>query len=140
LEDLRSRPYQALRQALLGSFAEYGQQIVFAGGHDHSIQLLRGSGNAPSYTIVSGATSKLTGVGDAPGLVFARSEPGFARLLVLRDGSLHLTLVTAPAEYVSCTALDQQRARCMAEASAAYRVVWSERLSDQPQQREPTTR
>jgi hypothetical protein len=132
LEDLRSSPYRELRQALLASFAEYGQPIVFAGGHDHSMQLLRGSGNAPSYTIVSGATSKLTGVGDAPGLVFARSEPGFARLLVLRDGSLHLTLVTAPAEYVSCPALDPQRARCMAEARAAYRVVWSETLSHEP--------
>jgi hypothetical protein len=129
LQDLRSRPYAALRQALLEIFQEHGPPALFAGGHEHSIQLVAGDGRTvPRRNLVSGAGSKLTAVGPLPGLLFARSEPGFARLLVLRDGTLHLSIETAPAEYLECPQAEEVRARCMADGVAAYRVVWSEPL------------
>jgi hypothetical protein len=129
LQDLHSRPYQELRQGLLASFRAYGRPTLFAGGHEHSMQLVRGAdADGPTHTLVSGAASKLTGVGDAPGVVFGRSEPGFARLLVLRGGGLHLVLETAPSEYLSCPPSDPEWRSCMAVGIAAYRVVWSERL------------
>jgi hypothetical protein len=129
LQDLHSRPYQDLRQGLLTAFRAYGRPTLFAGGHEHSMQLVRAAEpDGPRHTLVSGSASKLTGVAAARGVVFARSEPGFARLLVLRDGTLHLSLETAPAEYLSCPRFDPEWRSCMAEGVAAYRVVWSERL------------
>jgi hypothetical protein len=77
---------------------------------------------------VSGSGSKLSAVGAAPGLTFARAEPGFARVLVLRDGSLHVTLLTTSAEYLSCPAASPQREDCMRAGIAGFQVVWSERL------------
>ena len=76
-------------------------------------------------SLVSGAASKLTAVGTTPGMLFARSEPGFARVLVLRDGSFHLTMETAPTEYLRCPKADRDRILCMAEAMGAFRTVWS---------------
>jgi hypothetical protein len=130
LQDLDSRPYSDLRSGLLRIFAEHGSPALFAGGHEHSIQLLRGlSENEPRRTLVSGSASKLTGVGMVPGVIFARSEPGFARLLVLKDGTLHLTIETAPPEFSICAEGEEaQQIRCMGAGVSAYRVVWSERL------------
>lgn len=129
LQDLRSRPYVALRRGLVEIFREHGPPALFAGGHEHSIQLVRGDdGAAPRRSVVTGSASKLSGVGPVPGLLFARSEPGFARLLVLRDGTLHLSIETAPAGYLSCPEADPVRIGCMADGVAAYRVVWSEPL------------
>jgi hypothetical protein len=130
LQDLDSRPYLEFRQGLLRIFAEHGPPAVFAGGHEHSIQLLRGqAASEPLRALVSGSASKLTDVGLVPGMLFARSEPGFARILVLRDGSLHLTIETAPSEFLRCPDDEPLRIRCMADGVAAYRVVWSESLA-----------
>jgi hypothetical protein len=130
LQDLSSRPYSELRQGLLEIFAEHGPPALFAGGHEHSIQLVGGDGQGqPRRSLVSGSASKLTGVGPVPGLLFARSEPGFARLLVLRDGTLHLSIETAPAEYLACPEDESLRAACMADGVNAYRIVWSEALA-----------
>jgi hypothetical protein len=130
LQDLASRPYLELRRGLLEIFEEHGAPALFAGGHEHSMQLVGGgdSGLVPRRSLVSGSASKLTAVGPVPGLLIARSEPGFARLLVLRDGTLHLSIETAPAEYLVCPEDEAVRARCMADGVEAYRVVWSEAL------------
>jgi hypothetical protein len=129
LQDLNSLPYQALRGGLVTLFAEHGPPALFAGGHEHSIQVLAGDGEIePARTVVSGAASKITGVGGAPGMLFARSEPGYARLLVLRDGSLHLSIETTTADYLICPEDDAERVSCMAEGVEGFRTVWSEGL------------
>ena len=103
--------------------------IEFAGGHEHSIQVLEGDGRiTPRRTLVSGAASKLTEVGAAPGLLFGRSEPGFARLLVLRDGGLFLSVATTGEEYLSCPENDAERVPCMAAGVSGFQTVWSETL------------
>ena len=133
IQDLSSRPYLELKRGLADLFAVHGAPILFAGGHEHSIQVLRGAGpSEPTWTLVSGSASKSTGVGMVPGLIFARAEPGFARLLVLKDGGLHLTIETAPAEYLACPAADVARIACMADGVGAYRVAWSGRLDGNP--------
>jgi hypothetical protein len=126
LQDLTSRPYRELRSGLLTVFAAQGPPALFAGGHEHSMQLVRSvDENGPRLSLVSGAASKLTAVGTTPGMLLARSEPGFARLLVLKNGRLHLSLETAPAEYLSCPDSDAERASCMADGVGAFRTVWS---------------
>lgn len=126
LQNLHSRPYRELRRALRAVFAEEGRPVLFAGGHEHSLQVVRGEGDdVPRVSLVSGSASKLTPVGTTPGLAFARSAPGYARLFVMRDGSLELRLDAAPARYLRCPGEGPERSGCMEEGVAAYRTVWT---------------
>jgi hypothetical protein len=133
LQDLHSRPYFDLVRGLRAAFAEHGAPELFAGGHEHSLQVLRGaSPDEPHTSVVSGSASKLSGVGPAPGLLFARSAPGFARLLVLEDGGLHLAIEATAPEHLSCPGVEPVRVRCMADGVQGYRVVWSADLTPPP--------
>ena len=94
------------------------------------MQVLAGSGgNEPARMLVSGSASKLTEVGTSPGMLFARSEPGFARLLVLRDGTLHLSVETTGADHLLCPESEAERLACMGEGVQGFRTVWSEPLT-----------
>jgi hypothetical protein len=129
LQDLNSEPYRELRLNLLDVFAEAGPPILFAGGHEHSLQVVRTERPSdPEFDLVSGATTKLTGVGCIPGLMFARSAPGYARLFVMKDGSLELFIQAAPPRFLKCPEADPQRSRCMEEGVAAYKTVWAGKL------------
>lgn len=135
LQDLRSEPYRELRARLLEVFGRVGRPALFAGGHDHSLQVVRTEDpEGPRISLVSGAMSKLSGVGLVAGTLFAQSIPGYAVLLVHEDGRLMLRMEAAPSEYLSCPAdeaavVEQADAApdgggCMSEGVAAFRTVW----------------
>lgn len=138
LQDLHSRPYWTLRQELTGVFAQEGRPDLFAGGHEHSLQVVRGGADdVPAVTLVSGSASKLTPVGTSPGLVFARSVPGYARLFVKRDGTLELLVDAAPARFLRCPEEGDERETCMAEGVGAFRTVWAGELDPAADPSEP---
>lgn len=124
LQDLDSRPYSSLRGGLLDVFEEVGRPDLFVGGHEHSLQVFEGGMSGAERAMVVGSASKLTGVTEAPGMLFGRSEPGYGKLLALDDGSVHLVLEAAPSGFLSCG--DGDGPGCMEEGVAAYRTVWSE--------------
>ncbi len=129
LQDLSSAPYRELRDALVGVFAELRPPVLFAGGHEHSLQVIRGlAPGHPETTLVSGSASKLSDVGRVAGLRFARSAPGYARLVVRKDGGLALFVEAAPERFLRCPGEPRERWRCMEAGTAAYRTVWSGRL------------
>lgn len=142
LQDLNSPPYRDLVRRLEEVFRRVGNPLIYAGGHDHSLQLLRGVREAaPEYTIVSGSGSKLTGVTAIPGSMYMEPKPGYVRVTVSRDGSVALFVEAAPAEFLSCgdglvvnmddgmeVDLDAEREKCMAEGVAAFETVYSARL------------
>ncbi|MDE0005029.1 MAG: hypothetical protein OXQ29_20250, partial [Rhodospirillaceae bacterium] len=67
---------------------ERHRPLVYAAGHDHSVQLFEGDEVARMH-IVSGAgsTGKITRVTDLPDTIFAHAVPGFVVLdFVIRDG------------------------------------------------------
>ncbi len=80
---------QALRAALEGALAE-APPLVYAAGHDHGLQLLRGA--AASWYVVSGAGSsrQITFARRTEDTLYAEAVPGFARLDVRRDASVEL--------------------------------------------------
>lgn len=126
LQDLHSPPYRELRHELSAVFAGEGRPALFAAGHDHSLQVIRdGSDDVPAVSLVSGSASKLTPVGDTPGLVFGRSLPGYARLFVRRDGTLELQVDAAPARYLRCPEEGEERETCMGEGVGAFRTAWA---------------
>ncbi len=132
LQDLSSIPYLALRKGMADAFREEGAPLVFVGGHDHSLQVIRDdSAGAPPYVVVSGSASKLSPVGAIPGTLFDASAPGYMRLVLRTDGSVDLYVEATSPEYQSCPdpAVNRQaNLRCMRNAMAAFRTVYRARL------------
>lgn len=128
LQDLNSRPYRRLRTGMREIAAEHGPPLLFAGGHDHSLQLIEGvRDDDPRLSLVAGSSSKITSVGHRAGQLVRRGEPGYARLFVLRDGGLVLSLEAAPAESLECPPGDGREA-CLERGVASYRTVWRDRI------------
>jgi hypothetical protein len=128
VQDLNSGPYKELRTELSRAFRESERPLAYAAGHDHTLQVLRSAGpGQPGWTLVSGAGSKLESVSEIGGLDWAAAEPGFMRLVFLRDGGVELFVESAPASTLSC-ARGASRDACMARALAAYRTAHAVRL------------
>jgi hypothetical protein len=129
LQDLTSAPYRALENGLRAIFARNSPPLVFIGGHDHSLQVFRSiEPTDPIYSVISGSASKLSSVGTVEGMLFGRSEPGYMRLIVEKDGGVTLWVESAPKRFQSCPKGDPERAECMAEGVAAFKTVHSQRL------------
>lgn len=130
LQSLNSPAYRELERGLRDVFARAGPPFAFIGGHDHSLQVIgRVEPTDPRFSLVSGSGSKLTSVRRAPGVLFARSAPGYMRLLVLRDGTMHLSVVAAPERYQHCPGGPPEAwAACMREGVAAFGTVHSQPL------------
>lgn len=128
LQDLNSRPYKDLRSNLGAVFRRTRQPLVFAGGHEHSLQLVDpGEPDAPLHAVVSGSASKLTATGRVPGTRFALAQPGYAWLAVRTDGAVDLYFEAAPEEFLSCDDATDVQA-CMRRGRDAYRTVYSTRI------------
>src|SRR5207344_1108068 len=66
--------------------------LVYAAGHEHSLQVLKGSDSAHSL-LVSGAGSKIIKVSHGPETLFAHEHRGFMEVDFLLDGSVFLRVV-----------------------------------------------
>lgn len=129
LQDLTSVPYRELERGLREIFAENDPPLVFIGGHEHSLQIFRSmEPTDPAFSAVSGAASKLTSIGVQSGMQFARSTPGYMRLLIDRNGGATIFVEAAPEQYLLCEGEDEERSACMAEGVSAYEVVHSQYL------------
>jgi len=128
VQDLNSAPYEELRAELSRAFRETERPLAYAAGHDHTLQVLHTAGpGQPGWTLVSGAGSKLEGVSDTEGLQWAAAEPGFMRMVFLKDGGVELFVEAAPASTLSCGPGPRLEA-CMESALAAWSTVHAERL------------
>jgi hypothetical protein len=72
--------------------------LVFAAGHEHNLQLLRGVG--ARYQVISGSGSfgHLTPVRTLATSYYARSVSGFVRLSVLHDGRVRFAAIAVEAD------------------------------------------
>lgn len=129
IQDLNATPYRDFLFGLQEAFAATRPPLLWAGGHDHSLQVLRGQGpDDPLWSLVSGSGSKLTGVADMEPLVFGQERPGFMRLTFLADRSVQLHVFSAPERYQHCSGPRSGLDPCMARGVAAYEVVYADRL------------
>jgi hypothetical protein len=143
LQDLNSGPYRQLADDLRQVFEDAGAPLVMAGGHEHSLQVF---GEVlefdPQFSLVSGSGSKLEEVGWAEGMEFRAAEPGYMKILFLKDGSVDLFVHSAPPEHQHCRGLaGDSLAACMRAGVDAFRTIYSTRLKglgappDQPDPR-----
>lgn len=97
-QDLSSSRNEEMRDQLIRVFLEFPQQpLVYAAGHDHSLQVLDGREYGVRFSLVSGAGSRLTPVGDRDALFTAGEkdgELGYMRLEFMREGGVLLSVVT----------------------------------------------
>lgn len=157
LQDLNSRPYRELRQGLLEVFARTRRPDLFVGGHEHSLQVIRPSSpRGPLVSVVSGSASKLTAVEPTSASLFVRSAPGYARLLVLRGGTLRLEMVAGPKRFLKCpdgqsssprsdgigpgaggasdtSGLPADTASCLRRGARALETVWAGEIPSAPE-------
>lgn len=128
-QDMSSAPYRRFIDEVRGAFARRAP-LVWASGHDHTLQLLRAAGpGRPTYTVVSGSGSKLGGLGRTAELLAGGAWPGYVRLFLLADGGVQLQMVAAPAGAQHCTdAGPEEPGACMRSGVAAYRTVLSRTL------------
>jgi hypothetical protein len=94
-EHMRSK----LMLAMSDAGAEGAEPLLYAAGHEHSLQVFR-SDEGPRYLVVSGLGShrKALPVGRDGHSMFAHSnseEPGFVQVDFLRDGRVRLAIVEA---------------------------------------------
>jgi hypothetical protein len=128
-QDLNAEPYRALIRALGRAFAAGGAPLIYAAGHDHSLQVLRGSGtDQPTWTLVSGAGSKLSAVRRANELAWASPEPGYMRVVVDARGGVTVFVESAPEELIRCERAGRERESCVARGAGAFRTTHSMRL------------
>jgi hypothetical protein len=130
LQDLSSIPYRSLTRTFLAAFAEH-PPLVFAGGHDHNMQVIEGRGGAePKHILVSGAGSKEDGVGYIKGMKFRHAASGYMRLMFYRDGRVDLFVIGAPGDQTpKCAEVDPaEREKCMVTTANTFDDVYSIRL------------
>jgi hypothetical protein len=96
-QDVPSDAYQQMIESIERGFAA-APPLVYAAGHDHDLQLIRGVG-AARFEVVSGAGSapNLTWAHAIPGTLFAAAESGYARLDAGAGGAVALTIETLDA-------------------------------------------
>lgn len=87
-EDVMSQRYQLYIASINEVAANYAR-VIFAAGHEHSLQVFRRPhDHGPEYTLVSGAanTSKVSGVWHSEDTRFALAKEGFMELNVTAEG------------------------------------------------------
>lgn len=131
VQDLNSPMYRDFGARLRQAFRAGGRApLVFAGGHDHSLQVIEGSGpTEPVYTLVSGSGSKLTDVSDVPGIVFGVERPGYMLVLFHEDGAVELAVVAGEAVPLHCTGQETEPGACLRQAQSAFRPIYSDTLA-----------
>lgn len=132
VQDLNSPIYDDLLRELRASFRTTGRRpLIFAGGHDHSLQVMDPiTPDGPRNVLVSGAGSKLTRFAPTDQLRYAATRPGYMTIVFRENRAVDL-FVTASAEPEEgpCRGLDgDDLERCVAEGAAEMQIVYSERL------------
>lgn len=129
LEDLTSIPYRYFERGLRDIFSRHGPPLVFAGGHDHSLQVIQGTlPTDPEINLVSGSASKLSEVGQGEGVIYGQMAPGYMKMIIERDGDVTIFVEAAPAQYQTCPTIEEQRVPCMAEGVAAFETRYWRRI------------
>ncbi|RMH12570.1 MAG: hypothetical protein D6701_13380, partial [Gemmatimonadetes bacterium] len=131
-QDLTSERYRDYVTTLRNNAIATRRPLLMAGGHDHTLQLLVGRepGAAP-WIVVSGAGSKSSVVRAHPDLRFHHAAPGYARLLVGRDGRVTLTFVAGPPDVLTCP-VGPSQADCIAAGAERVQAVRTLRLRGTP--------
>ncbi len=94
--DIQHKRYDEFRDRII-TLSQENDRIVFVSGHEHSLQYLV-EANLPQ--IVSGAGSKTTPTRNVEGGKFSYGTPGYAKLVVFKDGSSQVSFFSSKEKQV----------------------------------------
>lgn len=127
VQDLNSPVYDDFLNRIRSTFERTSKPpLVFAGGHDHSLQVLQGGGDFdPRFNLVSGAGSKISSISNTPGLTWGASRPGYMMLVFRKDDAVDLFVVAGDPDLLTCEVPDDQLEECMSNGANAFEVAYS---------------
>lgn len=130
VQDLDSPVYAEFLRRLRLTFLDTARPpLAFVGGHDHSLQVLKGrDAFDPEYALVSGSGSKITPIAATDGMIYGESKPGYMMILVTRAGDVLLYVIAGNPDRITCDGLLSDEASvqaCVEEEAAAYEVSYS---------------
>ncbi len=92
--DLNAPEYRTLIDSLSAVFGRASQPIIYAAGHEHSLQVMdEAVAGASVLHLVSGSGSKVTAAEAVEGSRFVAGLPGYMRLDFRSGGRIQLTVV-----------------------------------------------
>ena len=98
-EDLNTGPYRALTESLSEVFARTSRPVIYAAGHEHSLQVIDELDQAAAVLhLVSGSGSKVTGAKAIDGSRFTAGLPGYMRLDFRAGGRIQLGVIAECSE------------------------------------------
>lgn len=132
-QDLHAGPYASFADEMQEILFEHDGPLLYAAGHDHSMQLQRMSGRSvPWYHLVSGSGSKQSGVGEVAGdgvsTLFAAPLLGFARIDLRHERPPRLTIYVACSEKDLSRPVEDRPSLCRPPADGSARAVLSYEL------------
>lgn len=92
-QDIPGARYRHMKESIERAFAG-ASPLVFAAGHDHTLQLIRGQSARFQFVSGAGSADNLTWVHPVDGTLYAAAAQGFARLDFDRDGGVEATFQT----------------------------------------------
>ncbi|MBA2292245.1 MAG: hypothetical protein H0W15_07305 [Gemmatimonadales bacterium] len=130
VQDLNSPAYEGLLGKLRLAFAASERPpLVYAGGHDHSLQVLTGAADFdPRFNLVSGAGSKVSAIAMGPGLVWGGEQPGYMMLVFRKDDGVDLFVVGGDRQHLTCIGTDDEIRKCRTEGVNAFEIMYSASL------------
>lgn len=92
-QDFAGRRYREMRAAIESTFLP-GAPLIYASGHDHSLEVIRGGPDR--FFLVSGAGTEehQMAVGRGDSAAFQSRLPGFMRVDLMRDGRVRVGVTT----------------------------------------------
>jgi hypothetical protein len=128
-QDINSIVYREMTQLMLTAFEE-GQPLIFAGGHDHSLQFIQHTEFPwPKFSAVSGTGSKVSNVGHIEGMMYRKNAPGYMRIVTHRNGRVDFFVTAAPDErYMSCGGEGVELEQCMNTGASRYTTQFGYRV------------
>lgn len=94
-QDFRGDRNERMREGILGAIrAAKRAPKFYAAGHEHSLQVLSGSGNGPDYHLVTGSASKVTPVASGESTRFATSRRGYMKVEVGPE-RIHVSVIVS---------------------------------------------
>jgi hypothetical protein len=132
VQDLNSPVYRELQGGLENLFEEIQRPLIYAGGHDHNLQVIElDRPNRPQWTLVSGSASKTSDVGPTEGMRYGADLPGYMQLVFRTDGGIELHVFAAPQEYQHCgDDPTEDIATCMRDGPSKYEEKFSSQLRE----------
>jgi hypothetical protein len=96
-QDISGTQNRKMREALEGVFEKH-PPLLFASGHEHNLQVLKGK--APKLLLISGAGAfgHVTQTAYTQDTVFASASSGYMRLDIEKSGRVRLAVITVDAE------------------------------------------